>query len=307
MAVHAPGEADLNLYAYVHGKVLVAVDPVGLSIWDYAEGLLDQAAQAAAAPIVNIMKTHDAAVKGDAKAAVGHVMEADPTGTGGTLKAVVDAGAAVLSGDVDAADLIKAHGKNAGFVPRIAIGVHSAVTAPSDYDAGRAALAPVIDTAAIAGAAYAGLRARAGTSDVSPATQKPAPARATPAPAPEPEPTVRLRHGTTVQRANSIRRNGPDPSFEEPGGGAPADGFSTARANSPSGVGTPEQYARGKADLFPNEGGPAVLEVDVPKSIVRKAIRAEGEVRFDPGYGLEELKGSWGSLKKNVSKLDDGK
>jgi len=30
LAVHAPGEADLNLYAYVHGRVLVAVDPVGL-------------------------------------------------------------------------------------------------------------------------------------------------------------------------------------------------------------------------------------------------------------------------------------
>ena len=30
LAVHAPGKADLNLYAYVHGRVLVAVDPVGL-------------------------------------------------------------------------------------------------------------------------------------------------------------------------------------------------------------------------------------------------------------------------------------
>ena len=30
LAIHAPGAADLNLYAYVHGKVLVAVDPVGL-------------------------------------------------------------------------------------------------------------------------------------------------------------------------------------------------------------------------------------------------------------------------------------
>jgi RHS repeat-associated protein len=29
-AVHAPGEADLNLYAYVHGRVYVAVDPNGL-------------------------------------------------------------------------------------------------------------------------------------------------------------------------------------------------------------------------------------------------------------------------------------
>jgi len=30
LAVHAPGEADLNLYAYVHGRALIAVDPVGL-------------------------------------------------------------------------------------------------------------------------------------------------------------------------------------------------------------------------------------------------------------------------------------
>lgn len=30
LAVHAPGEADLNLYAYVHGNVLIAVDPLGL-------------------------------------------------------------------------------------------------------------------------------------------------------------------------------------------------------------------------------------------------------------------------------------
>jgi hypothetical protein len=30
LAVHAPGEADLNLYAYVHGRVYVAVDPLGL-------------------------------------------------------------------------------------------------------------------------------------------------------------------------------------------------------------------------------------------------------------------------------------
>jgi len=30
LAVHAPGQGDLNLYAYVHGRVLVAVDLVGL-------------------------------------------------------------------------------------------------------------------------------------------------------------------------------------------------------------------------------------------------------------------------------------
>jgi RHS repeat-associated protein len=30
LAVHAPGEGDLNLYAYVHGRALNAVDPIGL-------------------------------------------------------------------------------------------------------------------------------------------------------------------------------------------------------------------------------------------------------------------------------------
>src|SRR5581483_4982597 len=30
LAVHSPGSADLNLYAYVHGKVLAATDPLGL-------------------------------------------------------------------------------------------------------------------------------------------------------------------------------------------------------------------------------------------------------------------------------------
>jgi RHS repeat-associated protein len=30
LAVHSPGEADLNLYAYVHGSVLLSVDPLGL-------------------------------------------------------------------------------------------------------------------------------------------------------------------------------------------------------------------------------------------------------------------------------------
>ena len=35
LAVHSPGEADLNLYAYVQGRVLVAVDPVGFEPYGY--------------------------------------------------------------------------------------------------------------------------------------------------------------------------------------------------------------------------------------------------------------------------------
>ncbi|PKQ07579.1 MAG: hypothetical protein CVT71_00995, partial [Alphaproteobacteria bacterium HGW-Alphaproteobacteria-10] len=37
LAVHAPGEADLNLYAYVSGQALVAVDPVGLEPEPYVD------------------------------------------------------------------------------------------------------------------------------------------------------------------------------------------------------------------------------------------------------------------------------
>ena len=32
LVIHAPGKADANLYAYVRGRVLVAVDPVGLGL-----------------------------------------------------------------------------------------------------------------------------------------------------------------------------------------------------------------------------------------------------------------------------------
>jgi RHS repeat-associated protein len=45
LAVHAPGKADLNLYAYVHGAVLKSVDPIGLNPADKAaaeQALFDQ-------------------------------------------------------------------------------------------------------------------------------------------------------------------------------------------------------------------------------------------------------------------------
>jgi hypothetical protein len=114
------------------------------------------------------------------------------------------------------------------------------------------------------------------------------------------EPLVPLRHGTTRQRAEAIRQHGPDAGFVEPGGLDRADGFSTCPAAGPYPVGSPSDYARGKARLFPNEGGPAVLEVEVPESIVRLGIDAGGEVRFQPGYGLEELLDAWPALPKRV-------
>src|SRR2546429_664915 len=92
--------------------------------------------------------------------------------------------------------------------------------------------------------------------------------------------TRMLRHGTTRQRADAILRNGPDVDFMEPGGTDPARGFLTYPPGVPASVGTPEQYAAGKANLFPTEGGPAIIEIEVPDDIADLAIDAGGEIRF---------------------------
>ena len=113
------------------------------------------------------------------------------------------------------------------------------------------------------------------------------------------EPIVRLRHGTTRQRAESILLNGPNPRFMEPGGLDPARGFSTDRADKPYVYPSPEDYAAKKALNFPNEGGAAIVEIEVPESIVQKADVIV-EVRFDFGYGLDELLVAWPSLSKRI-------
>jgi len=112
--------------------------------------------------------------------------------------------------------------------------------------------------------------------------------------------SVPLRHGTTLDRAQNILKSGPDPNFVEPGGGYPAGGFATAPTKGPYPLGSPADYARAKAGLFPGEGGPAIVEVNVPQSIVGKALRTLGEVSFAPGYGLEELRKVWSTLQKTV-------
>ncbi len=109
-----------------------------------------------------------------------------------------------------------------------------------------------------------------------------------------------LRHGTTLQRARSIVRNGPDPNFREPGGLDVADGFSTADVYGPYPVGSPEDYALGKAALFPGEGGPAIVEVEVPTDIIALALVTGGEVRFQAGFGLAEVLQRWQSLVRRV-------
>ncbi len=112
-----------------------------------------------------------------------------------------------------------------------------------------------------------------------------------------PPKTIRLLHGSTNKRNKLILKNGPDPDFIEPYG-FPAEGFSTSPEKGPYPVGSPADYAHSKANIFQDEGGPSVIYVDVPISIIKKSIRTSGEVRFEKGYGLDELYNIWKSLNK---------
>lgn len=52
--------------------------------------------------------------------------------------------------------------------------------------------------------------------------------------------------------------------------------------------GTVEDYARGKAREYPDKGGPVILAIDVPDSIVHKAQSdrlpiSHGLIQFDVG------------------------
>jgi hypothetical protein len=128
---------------------------------------------------------------------------------------------------------------------------------------------------------------------------------------------VLFQHGTTRKRAESIRDNGPDPNFCEPGSEEAADGFSTAPIDGPWDLGNPEECARSKAEQFPEEGGPAIVEFELPDDLAGeivgaigelaegKAFHAGSEIRFEPGGGLEQLLDAWPGLTKRVTYLQD--
>jgi hypothetical protein len=79
----------------------------------------------------------------------------------------------------------------------------------------------------------------------------------------------------------------------------------------PCSTGTPEEAARSKAALFPDEGGPAILEVSVPAWImailyadpIAAGLARSGEIRFEPESGLNELRAEWRNLPKRVIPL----
>jgi hypothetical protein len=126
-------------------------------------------------------------------------------------------------------------------------------------------------------------------------------------------PTV-LHHGTTLRRALAIEANGPDPNFREPHSQflPPGEGFSTVIGDGRAcSTGTPELAATNKHALFPDEGGPVILEVQVPAWImailyadpIAAGLARNGEIRFEAESGLNELLTEWHNLTKRVIPL----
>ncbi|MBY0231427.1 MAG: hypothetical protein K2W96_19250 [Gemmataceae bacterium] len=119
-----------------------------------------------------------------------------------------------------------------------------------------------------------------------------------------------LFHGTTLWRAQRIEVSGFDPAFVEPGGISPAENFSLCLPFGPFGsTRTPEEYAWGKANAATqdgrDEGGPAILLVEIPDDIIALAVSpwfplSAGFVQFDRGAGLEELLAAWPALPKRT-------
>jgi hypothetical protein len=114
-----------------------------------------------------------------------------------------------------------------------------------------------------------------------------------------------LIHGTTRHRAERIVDLGPDPHYREGGGWGLADGFSATLESGPFHFGMPEDYARGKANEFPDEGGAVILILDVPDEVVERSATewfplSQGLVQYDPGAGLEVLLAVWADVAKTA-------
>lgn len=117
-----------------------------------------------------------------------------------------------------------------------------------------------------------------------------------------------LLHGTTRRRAESILAHGPDPSFQEPGDDQRAEAFWTCLESGPFPEGTSREYALGKSALFPEEGGPAILVLEVPDDLIALTDqvfypRRGGVVAFEEGRGLEELVAAWPTISKQIQEV----
>jgi hypothetical protein len=111
-----------------------------------------------------------------------------------------------------------------------------------------------------------------------------------------------LLHGTTRQRAERIALTGPNPNC------CGSEGFSTYLESGPFLFGSVEDYACQKAAAFPDEGGAAIISMDVPQEIVELAVDeyfplTQGLIQFD-GQALVELCSVWPRLWKAIRTID---
>lgn len=124
-----------------------------------------------------------------------------------------------------------------------------------------------------------------------------------------------LFHGTTLWRARQILETGPNPDFIEMGGDSPAENFSACLPFGPfECTERPEEYAWGKSRAAVHEGreegGPALLIVDVSDDIIALAVDAwfplsQGFVQFDRGPPLDALRTAWTRLEKRIVPFTD--
>jgi len=117
---------------------------------------------------------------------------------------------------------------------------------------------------------------------------------------------VVLRHGTTEQMADNLIQNGPDANFTAPNDPAPTGGISFEPPGSRVST-TAADYAVNRAATHPEEGGPVVVTIMIPRWLANLAYNysADGELRFAPGHGLEQLQKIWPSVRvKYPSKVN---
>jgi len=119
--------------------------------------------------------------------------------------------------------------------------------------------------------------------------------------------TILVLHGTTLWRAHQIILNGPNPSYVEPFDTMPSLGFCVALEMTDYALGSPEFYARSKASIFPSEGGPVILELEIDEKILRLSETEAHDYQFERGHGIEELLDVWHNIPKRIRVLAQGR
>jgi hypothetical protein len=97
--------------------------------------------------------------------------------------------------------------------------------------------------------------------------------------------------------------HGPNPSYVEPFDTVPSLGFCVALETTDYSLGSPEFYARSKATLFPSEGGPVILELELDEKILHLSETEAHDYQFERGHGIEELLNVWREIPKRIRVL----